>query len=53
MTEISRKFGSQGGKTAAQNMTPEQRSARAKKAAKVAAEKRTAKRLTRQGVKRK
>ena len=45
MTEIARKFGSQGGKKAAQNMTPEERSARAKKAAKVAAEKRTAKRL--------
>ena len=45
MTEIARKFGRQGGKTAAQNMTPEQRSARAKKAAKAAAEKRTAKRL--------
>jgi len=45
MTEVARKFGKQGGKKAAQNMTPEQRTARAKKAAKVAAEKRTAKRL--------
>jgi hypothetical protein len=45
MTEIARKFGKQGGKKAAQNMTPEQRTARAKKAAKAAAEKRTAKRL--------
>ena len=45
MTEIARKFGKQGGKKAAQNMTPEQRTARAKKAAKVAAEQRTAKRL--------
>ena len=45
MTEVARKFGKQGGKKAAQNMTPEQRIARAKKAAKVAAEKRTAKRL--------
>ena len=45
MTEIARKFGSQGGKKAARNMTPEERSARAKKAAKVAAQKRTAKRL--------
>ena len=45
MTEIARKFGKQGGKKAAQNMTPEQRVARAKKAAKAAAEKRTATRL--------
>ena len=45
MTEIARKFGKQGGKKAAENMTPEQRTARAKKAAKAAAEKRTAKRL--------
>ena len=45
MTEVARKFGKQGGKKAAQNMTPEQRTARAKNAAKVAAEKRTAKRL--------
>ena len=52
MTEIARKFGSQGGKTAAQNMTPEERSARAKKAAKAAAEKRTAKRIAREGIKR-
>ena len=52
MTEIARKFGSQGGKAAAQNMTPEERSARAKKAAKAAAEKRTAKRIAREGIKR-
>ncbi len=45
MAEVARKFGKQGGKKAAQNMTPEERTARAKKAAKVAAEKRTAKRL--------
>jgi hypothetical protein len=45
MAEIARKFGSQGGKTAAKNMTAAERSARAKKAAKVSAEKRTAKRL--------
>src|ERR1700741_4066708 len=45
MTEIARKFGKQGGKKAAQNTTPEQRVARAKKAAKAAAEKRTATRL--------
>jgi hypothetical protein len=48
MQEIARKFGSQGGKAAAKNMTPEERSARAKKAAKVAAEKRTAARLARE-----
>jgi len=52
MTEIARKFGRQGGKKAAQNMTPEERSARAKKAATAAAEKRTAKRLAREGIKR-
>ena len=52
MTEIARKFGRQGGKTAAQNMTPEERSARARKAAKAAGEKRTAKRLAREGIKR-
>ena len=52
MAEIARKFGRQGGKTAAQNMTPEERTARAKKAAKVAAERRTAKRLAREGLSR-
>jgi hypothetical protein len=46
MTELARKFGREGGKTAARNMTAEERSERAKKAAKAAAEKRTAKRLT-------
>ncbi len=52
MTEIARKFGRQGGKTAAKNMTREERSARARKAAKASAEKRTAKRLAREGLKR-
>jgi len=52
MTEIARKFGKQGGKTAAKNMTPEERKARAKKASRVAAEQRTAKRLAKEGVKR-
>jgi hypothetical protein len=52
MTEIARRFGRQGGKTAAKNMTPEERSARAKKAAKAAAEKRTAKRLASEGIRR-
>ena len=45
MTEIARKFGRQGGKAAAKNMTPEERSARAKKASLASAEKRTARRL--------
>jgi len=48
MTEISRKFGRQGGKQAAQNMTPEERTARAKKASLAAARKRTADRLARE-----
>jgi hypothetical protein len=52
MTEVARHFGKQGGTAAAKNMTPEQRSARAKKAAKAAAENRTAKRLAREAVKR-
>jgi hypothetical protein len=47
MTEIARKFGRQGGKKAAKNMTPEERTARAKKAA-AAAKKRTADRLERE-----
>ena len=42
---IAREFGRQGGNTAAKNMTPEERTARATKASKAAAEKRTAKRL--------
>ena len=52
MTEISRKGGWQGGKIAAANMTPEDRKARAKKAGKAAAERHTAKRLAREGVRR-
>jgi hypothetical protein len=48
MTEIARTFGRQGGKKAAKNMTPEQRSARAKKASEAAAKKRTAERLERE-----
>jgi hypothetical protein len=42
------KYGKLGGKKAAQNMTPEERSARAKKASLVAAKKRTAERLERE-----
>ena len=55
MAEIARKFGRQGGKTAAKNMTPEERTARAKKAAKAAAaaKKRTAERLAREAVSKK
>jgi hypothetical protein len=48
MTEIARKFGKQGGKKAAKSMTPEERSARAKKASLAAAQKRTAERLARE-----
>jgi hypothetical protein len=49
MTEIARKFGRLGGKKAAQNSTPEERSARAKKASLAAAKKRTAERMARLG----
>ncbi len=48
MAEIARQFGKQGGKKAAKNMTPEARTARAKKAAAAAAKKRTADRLERE-----
>ncbi len=40
--------GKLGGKTAARNMTPEERTARAKKASEAAARKRTAARLARE-----
>jgi hypothetical protein len=52
MTEIARRFGRLGGKTAARNMTPQERVARAKKAARAAAEKRKAKRLAMESLKR-
>ena len=42
MTEIARKFGRQGGKASAKNLTPEERSARAKKASIAAAAVRSA-----------
>jgi hypothetical protein len=45
ITEIARQYGKVGGKTAAKNMTAEERSARAKKASLAAAKKRTQKRL--------
>jgi hypothetical protein len=48
MTEIARKFGRQGGKKSAAILTPEERSARAKKASLAAAKQRTAERLARQ-----
>ena len=48
MREIGRKGGKIGGKRSLETMTPEERSARAKKAATAAAEKRTAERLARE-----
>jgi hypothetical protein len=45
MAEIARKTGALGGKTAAKNMSAEERLARAKKASLAAAKKRTEKRL--------
>ena len=48
MTEIARKFGSQGGKASAKNLTAAERSARAKNASLAAAKKRTADRLARE-----
>jgi hypothetical protein len=49
MTEIARKFGWQGGKIAAGNMTAAERSTRARKASQAAAKKRTEKRLAIEG----
>jgi hypothetical protein len=45
---LGKTYGKLGGKTAAKNMTPEERSARAKIAATAAAKKRTADRLARE-----
>ena len=45
---MGKAYGKQGGKAAAMNMTPEERSARAKKASEAAAKKRTAERLARE-----
>jgi hypothetical protein len=53
MVAIAREFGRQGGKKAARNATPAERSARAKKASLAAAKKRTAARLAREAKKRK
>ena len=47
MHEIGRKGGKIGGKRSLETMTPEERSARAKKAPMAAAKKRTAERLAR------
>jgi hypothetical protein len=52
MREIGRKGGKIGGKRSLETMTPEERSARAKKAATAAAKKRTADRLAREAKKR-
>jgi hypothetical protein len=48
MSELGRKGGKIGGKRSLETMTPEERSARAKKAATAAAKKRTAQRLERE-----
>jgi hypothetical protein len=48
MREIGRKGGKIGGKRSLETMTPEQRSARAKKASDAAAQKRAAQRLARE-----
>ena len=48
MREIGSKGGKIGGKRSLETMTPEQRSARAKKASEAAAKKRTAERLERE-----
>jgi len=53
MIAIAREYGRQGGKKAARNSTPAERSARAKKASMAAAKKRTAARLAREAKKRK
>jgi hypothetical protein len=48
LQSLGKKYGKLGGKAAAANMTPEQRSARAKTAALAAAKKRTAQRIARE-----
>ena len=48
MSQIGRKGGKIGGKRSLETMTPEERTARAKKAAMAAAKKRTADRLARE-----
>ena len=53
MTELGRKGGKIGGKRSLETMTPEERSARAKKASMAAAKRRTADRLAREAQRRK
>jgi hypothetical protein len=53
MSEMGRKGGKIGGKRSLETMTPEERSARAKKASMAAAKKRTAERLAREAKRRK
>ena len=48
MSELGQKGGKIGGKRSLETMTPEERSARAKKASEAAAKKRTADRLARE-----
>lgn len=48
LKSLGKAYGKQGGKKAAKNMTPEERSARARKASEAAAKKRTAERLARE-----
>ena len=52
MSEMGRKGGKIGGKRSLETMTPEELSARAKKASEAADKKRTAERLAREGAKR-
>lgn len=47
--QVMAEMGSRGGKRSLETMTPEERSARAKKASEAAARKRTAERLAREG----
>jgi hypothetical protein len=47
LRSMGKRYGSQGGKTAARNMTAEERSARAKKASLAAAKAKRAKKATR------
>jgi len=53
LRKMGRAYGAQGGKTAAKNMTPEQRQARAKKASDAAAKKRTAAKKAREAAQKK
>jgi hypothetical protein len=48
LRKLGQEYGKLGGKAAAKNMTPEERTARAKKASEAAAQKRTAERLERE-----